>query len=351
MNTQLEANYQGMRPREISESIYDDQTRMHVTDLSPERSPDIEAVNVAEHLPNEFSKEIEDVRTQLSRFINADFPIKYDPSKAEVSTKGSELAQGMIELNENPLAFPSSPNSNTSQKQKPRTEPEPNATMIKAPEPQIPKDSQVDLDNTNSLISEFSQQMELGPVHRQSVSIKSSNSNLNERLSKNGYKRADIVIRAFECEPGLCGMVYDQQCEEVDSLEIPPPSLPFVDTFQFRKPSPSLVYQSQKSPKNQKLVNRMFNVNSPISKKSAFSPFSESALAKLPKVKNLKVGDTIIFKTPVFRSGGGHWRYGRIAKVEKQNVSIEVQIPVWANDKENELRGQIKRSELQTFPR
>ena len=171
-------------------------------------------------------------------------------------------------------------------------------------------------DNADPLIAGFYNQVELAAHHRQSV---------NNSSDVNGIKMEpkSVVVRAFECEPELCGMVEVQEGEEVDSIEIDPPTLPFVDNYTPRKRS--------------KLKAKRIAVpeNGP-----ADDPQTLEFILTMPKLETPSEQQQIYFKSmflhPIKFQPVVLWRWGKITMVDGEVVTVRIEGPVFKNDDEDD---------------
>ena len=186
-------------------------------------------------------------------------------------------------------------------------------------------------EESDPLIAGFYNQVELATLHRQSIK---NNSNVNGIKSE----PKDVVVRAFECEPEWCGMVEAEEGEEVDSIEIDPPTLPFVDNYTPRKRYKS---KAKKVPTAD---------DAP-----ADDPQILEYILTLPKLETSSVHQKIYFKSmflhPVKFQPVVLWRWGTITGIDGEVVTVRIEGPVFKNDNEHEEEeeGEIQEDAEETF--
>ena len=189
------------------------------------------------------------------------------------------------------------------------------------------------------LIAGFYEQVELAAKHRQS---KAENTSMVVNGKSPDTNSAKVVIRAFECEPEWCGMVETREGEEAESVEIDPPSLPFVDNYTPRKRSRSV---SKPAPSNVSPESFMIQ---PV------SGLSEVEILALPKLEKPIEGMGIYFKSmflhPSLFEPVVQWRWGEIIGITGETVTIDIQGPIFKSEDEDEEmeEGEIQAAE-ETF--
>lgn len=185
----------------------------------------------------------------------------------------------------------------------------------------------------DSLIVGFYEQVNRATKHRQSRAKKLS-ATVNAKTDDTNSGK--LIIRAFECEPEWCGMAEVTDGQEIESIEIDPPSLPFVDNYTPRKKSKAIAMSTPlntvgASPKNQD------------------TELSAVDVAAFPKLETPFEGARIYFKSmflhpthfePVFE-----WRWGKITAVEQGVVTIAIHGPTHTN--EDELNGEMEEGEIE----
>lgn len=183
-------------------------------------------------------------------------------------------------------------------------------------------------DKVDSLIAGFYNQVELATHHRRSLN-NSSDVNDIKMEPKN------IVIRAFECEPEPYGMVEAEEGEEVDSVEIDRPDLPFVDNYTPRKRSKSkakMVPAADDAPVD--------------------DPQTLEFILTMPKLETPSEHQEIYFKSmflhPIIFQPVVLWRWGTITRIDGEVVIVRVEGPVFKNDNEEE-EGEIQQDMEDTF--
>jgi hypothetical protein len=197
----------------------------------------------------------------------------------------------------------------------------------------------------DSLVAGFYEQVELATKFRRSQNNSDNNANISltpvKKSKSDGTMPAKMVVRAFECEPEWCGYVEAEEGEEVDSVEIDPPKLPFVDNYRRKqrrdkipaKPTPI-------SPSSIKALPSMEEI----------TPFADSEILQLPKLAEPSVGKDIYFRSmflhPTQSMPVIQWRWGRITNVDGNEVTIDIQGPKFTQDEDVEEmeEGEIKNS-------
>jgi hypothetical protein len=157
-------------------------------------------------------------------------------------------------------------------------------------------------------------------------------------MAKKGVP-ANVVVRAFECEPEWCGMVQAEEGEQVDSIEIDPPSLPFTDNYPrskksqpTTKPPPTPPTLAANAAKTQ-------------------LPLSEEEILALPKLDAPSVGAEIFFKS-LFLHPQRHepsilWRWGKITGMEAESMRIEILGPVYKPEEGEEDDEMVEEGEIE----
>jgi hypothetical protein len=173
------------------------------------------------------------------------------------------------------------------------------------------------------LISSFYEQIGLAAEYRKSLTQQPPKIN-GGNLSP---KPATLTIRAFECEPEWCGLA-DPDAEQVDSVEIDPPSLPFIDTFRHRNKKPAT---AKKSKKEKSIVVRG-SPGVPAAPEGC-DGLSEREILALEKMESPRVGTEIYFKSMFLHPSRMEpvilWRWGKLVEaMEGQKVRIQVYGPI-----------------------
>jgi hypothetical protein len=124
-------------------------------------------------------------------------------------------------------------------------------------------------------------------------------------------KTASLTVRAFECEPELCGLVDVGEEKEHDAIEIDPPSLPFVDSYRRRN----------KKTKSQKKEEAVVD-------EEGCDGLTGAEILELERVGEAVVGTEIYFKSmflhPVQMVPVILWRRGTIVSVKGAQVDVQV---------------------------
>jgi hypothetical protein len=172
-------------------------------------------------------------------------------------------------------------------------------------------------------ISDFFQQVDLATKFRQTPKNKLSPAT---NRNVNGGK---LVIKAFECEPEWCGMVEAEEDEEVDSIEIDAPELPFMDNYRPRQQNKKSATETVVVPEESSL-----STDSEIAKKEIV--LSEAEILALPKLDTPVEGMDVYFKSmflhPVQFEPVVLWRWGRVVGVKGNNVAIDIQGPDFSKE-------------------
>jgi hypothetical protein len=205
-------------------------------------------------------------------------------------------------------------------KKKVQTEEGPVVEKIPSPVEEVPPPTEVAMDEIDAenepdeLISGFYNQVKLATQHRQTKPV-----TVNGTLPTPPPAVTKPLIRAFECEPEWSGLL-DPSATEIHAIEIPPPELPFIDTYTARKQRPPL-------PPGE---------------------LSEQEILKLPRMKKPREGGVMYFKSIFLDEGRGEpvfgWRSGRIEGVEGGEVRLRVMGP--KGDKE-EGEVEVEEGEVQ----
>jgi hypothetical protein len=198
------------------------------------------------------------------------------------------------------------------------------------------------------LISKFLQQVDLTTKFRQSPKNK-----LSPAPNRN-IEGGKLVIKAFECEPEWCGMVEADDDEEVDSMEIDPPELPFVDNYRRRQHNKNSATETVVAPEELPL-----STESEIAEQEII--LSEAEILALPKLDTPVEGMDVYFKSmflhPVQFEPVVMWRWGRVIGVNGNNVTIDIQGPNFSkgdrDDSEDEdiEGGKVLNEETYLWPR
>jgi hypothetical protein len=132
-----------------------------------------------------------------------------------------------------------------------------------------------------------------------------------------------VVIRAFECEPEWCGLVQAEEGEEVQAVEIDPPSLPFVDNYRSRGKN-----QKNNTPATNATASPVNNI------------LTEKDILKLPKLETPLESLFVYFKTmflhPKLLEPVVDWRCGKISWFDGTKITIDIQNTFDKDTKEDE---------------
>jgi len=223
-----------------------------------------------------------------------------------------------------------------------------------------------DEEEEDPLISGFYKQINLAMANRESKSLSTANTTTTTTTTtfdEPPRTQGNLIIRAFECEPGWCGKnkPEEPQSQDLDSLEIDPPALPFIDSYHKK--------QKKIAAKQKRLSSSPGRIKSPIpvvgvspAPADAVSPdipelseeqvsnLSEAQILGLRKMGKPVRGARIIFKSmfldPVRHEPVVAWRWGRISGVEGRDVVIRVLGPKFHSEDDAEIEeGEIEEEE------
>jgi len=160
-------------------------------------------------------------------------------------------------------------------------------------------------------------------------------------------KHTALTVRAFECEPEWCGLAEPptNNGEEVDSVEIDPPSLPFIDTYRNRNKNAKAPNKHPKQPL----------VKTPAAREVR-DGWSEGEILSLVKMEKPRVGPEIYFKSMFLHPSRMEpvisWRWGKIVKVKGKDVDVQVYgCALEDRDDEDEEgeEGEVKGADTESF--
>lgn len=295
----------------------------------------------------------------VTRFINAGLVGNegYDRAREEARNKGKEkIINPGKEFQEESVIPTFVPRNVKTKRQKITHVETPNDTVdVKMSEPSpatkdtVPISSST-LEEEDPLVIGFYEQVELATKYRQSLNglghkVKPASSS-GKDSKWDGTVPANVVIRAFECEPEWCGYVEAEEGEEVDSVEIDPPELPFVDNYRRKQKAtkvhvepdatlPTTIPTIKASPKLEKVA-----------------PLAEAEILLLPKLAKPVHAKDVYFSSmflhPVLSMPVIQWRWGRIVNVDGNNVTIDIHGPKFLQEDEEDdemEEGEIKSTE------
>jgi hypothetical protein len=210
------------------------------------------------------------------------------------------------------------------------------------------------LEEEDPLVAGFYEQVELATKYRQSQRGSNHKDNVSSSPGKkskwDGTVPSNAVIRAFECEPEWCGYVEAEEGEEVDSVEIDPPELPFVDNYRRKKREATEPVTEPLKPDTTLPTTVPTIQASPVTE--VIAPLSESAILLLPKLAEPSIAKDIYFSSmflhPVLSMPVIQWRWGRITHIDGSNVTIDIQGPKFRqeNKEDEEMEeGEIESTE------
>jgi hypothetical protein len=214
-----------------------------------------------------------------------------------------------------------------------------------------------DEEEEDPLISGFYKQIDLATANR--LSTATATTTTTEEPPRT---QGNLIIRAFECEPGWYGKnkPEEPQSQDLDSLEIDPPALPFIDSYNKK--------QKKIAAKQKRLSSSPSRIKSPIPvvgvspAADAVSPdipqlseeqvsnLSEAQILGLRKMGKPVRGAGIIFKSmfldPVRHEPVVAWRWGRISGVDGRDVVIHILGPKFHSEDDGEIEeGEIEEEE------
>ena len=275
----------------------------------------------------------------VSRFIKAGLVGNegYDRARQEARLRGMDkkITPSDFEIvRERPLV----PRKVAAKKQKTTDTPIPDIRELelKEPEQQEVEGEDEDMEETDPLVAGFYEQIELAAQARQSRAGTTSSTSVNpanartKTAEKKGWPE-NVVLKAFECEPEWCGMVEAEEGQEVDSIEIDPPSLPFIDNYSRAKHSKLTTNPPPITPSSTTFL--------PL-QPSAGLPLSEPEILALPKVESPVVGTQIFFKSLFLHPQRFEptilWRLGRVTGTQDQALRIKILAPIVKDEDEDE---------------
>ena len=279
----------------------------------------------------------------VSRFIKAGLVGNegYDRARQEARLRGKdkEIIPSDFEIvRERPLL----PRKVSAKKQKTTDAPIPDIRELESRDPEEQEITDEETEEVDPLTVGFYKQIELAAHARQSRIGKSSTTPVPAAIAptKAPDKKKvpeNVIIRAFECEPEWCGMVEAQEGEEVDSIEIDPPSLPFIDNYPRSKRSKSTANAPSTTPASTSLLALQPQIHLPL---------SETEILALPKIDSPSVGTQIFFKSlflhPQRFEPAILWRWGRVTGTENQAVRIEIIAPTFKDEDNQMEEGEIE---------
>jgi hypothetical protein len=285
----------------------------------------------------------------VTRFIKAGLSGNegYDRAREEARAKGkSKMLQGTESI-EDPAIAAFVPRNVKAKRQKTAHVDVPSSGVdieMSVPSPSKEDDVQTASmvpEQEDPLVAGFYKQVELATKFRRSTKTHANIVNISPTPAKksksDGTVPATVVVRAFECEPEWCGYVEAEEGEEVDSVEIDPPKLPFVDNYRRKqkqdktpvKPAPAKPTPTNSTPTSS---------SSPISliPIEEITPFADWEILLLPKLAEPSVGKDIYFRSmflhPTQSMPVIQWRWGRITDVYGNEVRIDIQGPKFTQD-------------------
>ena len=192
------------------------------------------------------------------------------------------------------------------------------------------------------LITGFYEQVRFATEHRKALAQQPPIINGNLKS-----KHTTFTVRAFECEPEWCGLADPPTSngEEVDSVEIDPPSLPFIDTYRHRKKNPNTPRKHPKQP-----------LATTPAAHEVCDGWSEGEILSLVKMEKPRVGAEIYFKSVFLHSSRMEpvvsWRCGKIVEIKGKDVDVHLYGRALddRDDEEEELEeGEVKGVDTETF--
>ena len=189
-----------------------------------------------------------------------------------------------------------------------------------------------DPEATDPFLAGFYEQIELAAQARQCryrITATTTNKSTKGPIEGKGIL-SKLVVKAFECEPEWCGMVEVEEGQEVDSVEIDPPSLPFIDNYPRTKKS---ALKTQSTPPSDAAKSEL--------------PLSEAEILQLPKLNSPFVGAQIFFKSLFLHPRRFEptilRRWGKITSLEGESIRIAILGPIFKPEEDVEIdEGEIE---------
>lgn len=330
-------NYENRLQDEYSFGEYNTESRPCALQSQPEVEEDLSQIKSEEGKQKVGPPRRIDVAA-VSRFIKAGLVGNdgYDRAREEARARGKE--KKIVPDDNKPGPPPAIqvfiPRTVTSKNQRASDVITQGSSHIKAmdQQPKIHENLSEELPLGNPLIIGFYEQIELAARHRESLEkVVSTSIANNHKPSAAETEPANIVVRAFECEPEWCGLANAQEGEEVDSVEIDPPYLPFVDNYRPQKRRAEPLVRINASPSKP---------NVPTTNKESLAQLSEEEILRLQKLESPIIGAAVYFKSmflhPFRFEPVVLWRWGKIIGVDSGSVTIDVYGPTFKDEDEGE---------------